>query len=248
MDSRYKSIGIIPSRFGSTRFPGKPLAEINGKSMIRRVYEQSIKAACLNRVIVATDDRRIYDHVTGFGGEVVMTGAGIQTGTDRCFEGYQKLGEEYDFVVNIQGDEPFIRPEQIELLAEMFEEDTEVVTLVKKIEEKEILFDPNSVRVVFDSSREALYFTRGTIPYLRDFPEDQWLEKHDYYQHIGLYAYRADILKRIAGMEQSGLELAERLEQLRWLENGIKIKVNVTPYATIGIDTPEDLDKARLYV
>ncbi len=246
MTENFRNLGIIPSRYASSRLPGKPLLDINGKSMIRRVYEQAKEANCLNRVVVATDDHRIYDHVLEFGGEAVMTSEDIQTGTDRCFAAYREIGETYDFVVNIQGDEPFIRPDQINLLAELFSEETEIVTLVRKIDDEAVLFDPNNVRVVFNEKREALYFSRSVIPYLRDVPKEKWLENQDFYQHIGLYAYRADMLEKIAGMEQSNLELAERLEQLRWLEKGITIKVNITPHATLGIDTPEDLEKARL--
>jgi 3-deoxy-manno-octulosonate cytidylyltransferase (CMP-KDO synthetase) len=238
-----KILGIIPARYASTRFPAKALADIKGKSMVRRVYEQASKALSLSKVVVATDHEKIFDHVKAFG-EVVMTSAAHESGTDRCFEALQQLKEEYDYVINIQGDEPYIKPEQIDLLAScLASSDVELATLVKKITDKETLFNPNTPKVIFNKEKEAIYFSRQTIPYLRGIPPDEWLEKKDFYKHIGIYAYRADILKKITQFKISDLEKAEALEQLRWLENGLKIKIAVTEFESIGIDTPEDLEK-----
>jgi len=239
-----KFIGIIPARYASTRFPGKPLAEICGKTVIRRVYEQSRQA--LDTVVVATDDERIYDDVESFGGKVVMTRADHKCGTDRCLEAYQAITtpawrEQNDaetVVINIQGDEPFIQPEQIETLMSCFEkEDTDIATLVRpftKADNKEDLEDPNTPKVDWNiETGEARMFSRKVIP-----------TNGPYYRHIGIYAYRADVLAKITQLEQSPLEIAERLEQLRWLENGFRIRVGVTDIPTIGIDTPEDLERA----
>jgi 3-deoxy-manno-octulosonate cytidylyltransferase (CMP-KDO synthetase) len=238
-----KILGIIPARYASTRFPAKALADIKGKSMVRRVYEQASKAASLSKVVVATDHEKIFDHVKTFG-EVVMTSAAHESGTDRCFEALQQLKGDYDYVINIQGDEPYIKPEQIDLLAScLVSSDVELATLVKKIADKETLFNPNTPKVIFNKEKEAIYFSRQTIPYLRGIPSDEWLEKKDFYKHIGIYAYRTDILKKITQFKISDLEKAEALEQLRWLENGLKIKIAVTEYESIGIDTPEDLKR-----
>jgi 3-deoxy-manno-octulosonate cytidylyltransferase (CMP-KDO synthetase) len=236
-------LGIIPARYASTRFPAKPLVDIKGKSMIRRVYEQASKASALTKVVVATDHEKIFHHVEAFG-EVIMTNPEHISGTDRCFEALQKLKKEYDYVINIQGDEPFILPEQINLLASCLKSsDTELATLVKKITDKESLFNPNTPKVIFNKNNEAIYFSRQTIPYLRGIPPEEWLNKKDFYKHIGIYAYRTDILKKITMLKASDLEKAESLEQLRWLENGFKIKIAITEYESIGIDTPEDLKK-----
>ncbi|WP_242920689.1 3-deoxy-manno-octulosonate cytidylyltransferase [Pontibacter liquoris] len=234
-------LGIIPARYASTRFPGKPLADINGKSMIRRVYEQA-KSAGLTEVLVATDDERILSHVQAFGGKAVMTSGAHQSGTDRCFEAYQLLNEPYEFIINIQGDEPFIRPDQIHLAAACFERPgTQLATLIKKINTPDELFNVNAPKVVISKAKEALYFSRNPIPYCRNVPNDIWHQQHTYYKHIGIYGYRADILEQITQLPPSSLELAESLEQLRWLENGFRITTALTEFDTIGIDTPEDL-------
>ena len=238
-----KILGIIPSRFASTRFPAKPLADIKGKSMIQRVYEQASKAKSLERVIVATDHPKIYDHVKSFGGEVVMTSELHQSGTDRCKEALDKAGENFDFVINIQGDEPFIEPEQIDLLSSCLDTQAELATLVFPGMDGESLFSPNTVKVVVNNHNEALYFSRSPIPYLRNFPKENWAKQHVYNRHIGIYAYRSDILGKITQLKPSSLELLESLEQLRWLENGFKIKVQKTTYESYGIDTPEDLER-----
>lgn len=237
-------LGIIPARYASTRFPGKPLADIQGKPMIQRVYEQAIQSARLGRVVVATDDRRIYDTVLGFGGEAFFTRAEHPSGTDRCAELARRFPE-YPWVINIQGDEPFIQPEQIDLLADTLLESTRcsIATLVKSIEEPALLDNPNVVKVVFSNRREALYFSRQAIPYQRNAAGAQWTERHTYYKHIGLYGFRRSALLRLAKLAPSGLELSESLEQLRWLENGFRIAVGITEFETQGIDTPDDLHR-----
>lgn len=241
-----KFIGIIPARYASTRFPGKPLADMKGKYMIQRVYEQARKV--LDHVCVATDDDRIFNAVQSFGGEVVMTSAQHRSGTDRCFEAYRTLGGHEDVVINIQGDEPFIKPEQIESLIACFDSpQTQIATLVRPFEAAEgyeALANPNSPKVVLNERHEALCFSRSVIPYLRGVEPAEWLARHTYYKHIGMYGYRADVLGQITCLPQSSLELAESLEQLRWLQNGYTIKVGITTQETIGIDTPADLEKA----
>ncbi len=242
-----KFIGIIPARYASTRFPGKPLADMAGKPMIERVYER-VKDV-LDKVCVATDDARIFSAVEAFGGNVVMTSEKHQSGTDRVYEAFVKVGTGCDVVVNIQGDEPFIHPEQIETLKACFEDErTEIATLVKPFSPdgdfETTLFNPNSPKVVVNKRGEAMYFSRSIIPYMRGKDYREWLPSHTYYKHIGLYAYRADTLKEITSLPRSPLEIAESLEQLRWLENGYRIKVGITRQETIGIDTPEDLAKA----
>ncbi len=243
-----KFIGIIPARYASSRFPGKPLADLCGKTVIERVYRQAEKA--LETVVVATDDERIANAVKSFGGKVVITSPKHQSGTDRCMEAVEKLGIEADVVINIQGDEPFIQPQQIEALKSCFP--TDIATLAKPFNDNdklEDLINPNNVKVVFSSiTGNALYFSRSVIPYLRNIPQTQWLQSHTFYKHIGLYAYRTDILKEITRIQQSTLELTESLEQLRWLENGYQIKVAVSQNASIGIDTPEDLQQAINYL
>lgn len=236
-----KILALIPARYASTRFPAKALADINGKSMIRRVYEQARQADSLSRVVVATDDERILAHVLDFGGEVVMTGTHHQSGTDRCQEALTVLGESFDYVVNIQGDEPFIQPRQIDLLTSVLDSTTELATLVKAITDPQVLFNPNSPKVVVSQTGEALYFSRQPIPYQRDRPSADWLAHHRYFKHIGLYAYRTDILAQITQLAPSLLERAEALEQLRWLENGFRIRVVETDLESYGVDTPEDL-------
>lgn len=240
-------ITIIPSRYGSSRFPGKPLADIGGKPMIRRVYEQARKA--MKDVWVATDDERIAEAVKAFGGNVVMTSADHQSGTDRCAEAVRKAseltGKTYDVVVNVQGDEPFIQPDQIELIMDCFAQDpfSEIATLIQPILKNEDIFLPDMVKVVLDKNSNAVYFSRSPIPYRVGVEPSKWMENFTYYGHIGLYAYRTDVLERLSGLPKSSLEMAESLEQLRWLENGFKIKTSITHYDSFGIDTPEDLRK-----
>lgn len=243
-----KFAGIIPARYASTRFPGKPLALIGGKPMIQRVYEQA--STVLDNVFVATDDERIADTVKNFGGNVIMTSPNHQSGTDRCYEALCKAEQKFDVVINIQGDEPFIDPAQIKDLMDCFlNENTQIATLAKKISTTDgfqYLENPNHPKLVVNALHEALYFSRSVIPYLRGHNKNQWIENHIYLKHIGIYAYRSDILAQITALKPSTLEMAESLEQLRWLENGFKIKVCYTDIETIGIDTPEDLDKANL--
>lgn len=245
-----KFIGIIPARYASTRFPGKPLQLIGGKSMIQRVFEQVSKV--LPTVYVATDDQRIFDAVEAFGGNVVMTSENHKSGTDRCFEAFQKVGEGKEIVINIQGDEPFIQTSQIETICQCFDnKETQIATLVKPFKSSDgtkALFNPNSPKVLLNKDSEAIYFSRNVIPYLRGKEQEDWINLHTYYKHIGLYAYRGDVLKEITQLPQSSLELAESLEQLRWIENGYKIKVGVTEVETIGIDTPEDLKAAEAFL
>jgi len=240
-------VGIIPARFASTRFPGKPLVDIGGKTMIQRVYEQVSTA--LNDVYVATDDQRIYDAVIKFGGKAIMTSDQHKSGTDRCYEAFSKLDEWFDVVINIQGDEPFIQPEQILELQRCFdEEETQIATLAKVITEKDgldFLNNPNNPKLVINSRNEAMYFSRSVIPYRRGAEPEDWISLHSYLKHVGIYAYRADVLRELTLLKQSPLEIAESLEQLRWLENGYRIKVGFTDVETVGIDTPEDLEKVK---
>ena len=241
-----KFLGIIPARYASSRFPGKPLVDMLGKTMIQRVYEQVV--GILDDVYVATDDQRIFDAVEAFGGKVVMTSENHKSGTDRCYEAFTKIGEGYDVIVNIQGDEPFIKPSQIQLLQSCFKDrNTQIATLVKSYNSNvgyNVLANPNTPKVVINKNRQALYFSRSIIPFVRSKDFTEWTSAHTYYKHIGLYAYKADVLKEITALPQSSLEKAESLEQLRWLENGYVVKVGVTDEETIGIDTPEDLTKA----
>ena len=219
-----KAIGIIPARYDSSRFPGKPLIDIAGKSMIQRVYNQCKHATSLTEVIVATDDQRIYDHVSSFGGHVVMTSKDHQSGTDRCAEVMEKI-EGFDVAINIQGDEPLIDPLQIDLLVSCFKNEvTQIATLVKRIENSEDLFNENKPKVVLNTQAEALYFSRQAIPFQRGVPQKDWLEKRPYYNHIGIYGYRVDILQQITKLPFSDLEGMEALEQLRWLDNGYHIQ------------------------
>jgi len=238
-----KYVGIIPARFASSRFPGKPLTVIEGKTMIHRVYEQASKSKILSEVIVATDDERIVKEVNRFGGQVMMTSSAHKSGTDRCAELIEKE-HSWDVVLNIQGDEPYIQPEQIDLLCNCFQSTAvQIATLIKQINSTEELFNVNTPKVIFNSNKEALYFSRTPIPYCRDQEKDHWLKSHTYYKHIGIYAYRSDVLKAISRLKPSSLELAESLEQLRWLENGYKVHVEITQLESIAIDSPEDLIK-----
>ena len=241
-------VGIIPARFASTRFPGKPLVDIGGKSMIQRVYEQVSKV--LADVYVATDDQRIFDAVLAFGGRAIMTSDQHKSGTDRCYEAYSKLSGNFDVVINVQGDEPFIQPEQIETLKDCFKSaETEIATLAKRFTEKdgfEALNNPNSPKLVVNKSNEAMYFSRSIIPFRRGAETADWISLNTYLKHVGIYAYRADVLRQLTQLEQSPLEISESLEQLRWLENGFRIKVGYTDVETVGIDTPEDLEKVKM--
>ncbi|WP_296007130.1 3-deoxy-manno-octulosonate cytidylyltransferase [uncultured Alistipes sp.] len=249
-----KFLAIIPARYASTRFPGKPLAVLGGKPVIRRVYEQVIRA--LDDAVVATDDERIRDAVLAFGGKAVMTSPDHRSGTDRCREAYETVcareGREYDVVINVQGDEPFIHPTQIETVMRCFDDPaTDIATLVKPFAPADglaALENPNSPKVVLDAASRALCFSRSVIPYLRGVPREEWLAHHTFYKHIGLYAFRTEVLRAVTALPQSPLELAESLEQLRWLENGYKIGVGLSDVETIGIDTAEDLEKAERWL
>lgn len=245
-----KFIAIIPARYASTRFPGKPLAMLGGKSVIERVYEQV--AGVLDDAVVATDDERIRQAVEAFGGKVEMTSPDHRSGTDRCYEAYCKHGGEYDVVVNVQGDEPFIQASQIETVKRCFDNsETDIATLVKPFAPTDplsALENPNSPKVVIDRDMHALYFSRSVIPYLRGVERSEWLRCHTFYKHIGMYAFRAHVLREVTSLPQSSLELAESLEQLRWLENGYRIGVGISDVETIGIDTPEDLARAEAFL
>lgn len=240
-----KAVGIIPARYASSRFPGKPLALLGGKRVIEHVVRQVNKV--LNDVYVATDDHRIYDAVNAFGGKAIMTGTHHKSGTDRIREALEKIGEPFDVVVNIQGDEPFIQSSQIKTVIGCFDDPkTQIATLGKPFESMEEVENPNSPKIVLDNDGYALYFSRSVIPYVRGKEKEDWLTHFAYLKHIGLYAYRTDVLREITGLPLSSLEKAESLEQLRWLQNGYKIKVGLTDVETIGIDTPADLAKAEL--
>ncbi|MDE5555314.1 MAG: 3-deoxy-manno-octulosonate cytidylyltransferase [Muribaculaceae bacterium] len=245
-----KFIGIIPARYASSRFPGKPLAKIGTLTMIERVYRQASKE--LDEVVVATDDARIFDTVTAFGGKAVMTSESHRSGTDRCREAYANVGSSADVIINIQGDEPFIAPEQIAALKSCFNDPTvKIATLARRFDparEFEALFDPNTPKVVLDNESNAIYFSRSIIPYVRNYPWQEWLEHAVFHTHVGLYAYTAATLDAITKLPQSSLELAESLEQLRWVQSGYKIRVAITDRPTIGIDTPEDLQAAVEYL
>jgi 3-deoxy-manno-octulosonate cytidylyltransferase (CMP-KDO synthetase) len=240
--------GIIPARYASSRFPGKPLAMIGNKPMVQRVYDQASKI--LSKVWVATDDKRIFDVVSEFGGRVVMTSPDHLSGTDRCAEAICSIiaesGEKIDVVINIQGDEPFIKPEQISLLMKCFaDEDVELATLVRKAEPGEDIFNPNQPKVVLNLKGDAIYFSRAAIPFIRDAEKGDWSKSHVYYKHIGLYAYRTETLEKITRLTRSFLEISESLEQNRWLENGYRIRTGITEWESIGIDTPDDLERAK---
>ena len=242
-----KILGIIPARYASTRFPGKPLVEIEGKTMIQRVYEQAMKCASLARVVVATDSDEIFSHVGMFGGSAVMTGDHHRSGTERCQEVVEKLqleGEAYDYVINIQGDEPFIEPDQISQVASCFTgQQAKLATLIRKITDAEELTSSNVVKVVVDNLGSALLFSRSAIPFARGFEPEAWLSVATYYKHIGIYGYQVSVLGEIVGLPPSPLEITESLEQLRWLAYGYKITTQVTEYESIAIDTPADLLK-----
>lgn len=239
-----KFIGIIPARYNSSRFPGKPLAILGGKTVIEHVYRQV--SSVMEDVFVATDDQRIYDAVVAFGGKAIMTRSDHKSGTDRICEALEKVAGSFDVVINIQGDEPFIQKSQLETVMQCFDDPrTQIATLGKPFESMEAVENPNSPKIVLDNDGYALYFSRSVIPFVRGKEHEEWLSHFPYLKHIGLYAYRTEVLREVSKLPQSTLELAESLEQLRWLQNGYKIKVGLTDVETIGIDTPEDLQRAE---
>lgn len=237
-----KILGIIPARFASTRFPGKPLAIINGKTMLERVYEQAAKSN-LKEILVATDDERILNHVKRFGGKAILTSLHHPSGTDRCYEAYVKNNQAFDYIVNVQGDEPFLNPEQINELLTVCDGQVELATQMIKCDSHEVLFDTGEVKIVLNEKQEALYFSRNVIPFIKNTNQNEWHQKHNFYRHVGMYVYRVDILEKMTKLQPSVLELAESLEQLRWLEAGYKIKCVETQFDSHCIDTPEDIEK-----
>lgn len=241
-----KTLAIIPARYESTRFPGKPLIDINGKTMIRRVYEKAESANSVDRVIVATDDQQIYDHVVSFGGAAMITDTTHQSGTDRCGEVVVSFSE-YDTIINLQGDEPFVPAQMIDDLVMFFkkEPNRKIATFVKEIENPAHLFNPNSVKAVIDIQGNAIYFSRQPIPYQQGVLESEWLKNQVYYKHIGMYIFDRTTLLELVKLKPTKLEKSEKLEQLRWLENGYPIGVGITTYESIGIDTPEDLSRLK---
>lgn len=242
-----KFIGIIPARYASTRFPGKPLALLGGKPVIQHVYEKV--AAVLEAAYVATDDERIYDAVKSFGGQVVMTRTDHKSGTDRIEEAIEKIGGEWDVVVNVQGDEPFVAKSQLDTICHSFDDPTtQIATLGKPFENMEAVQNPNSPKIVVDNMGFAMYFSRSVIPYVRGKEKSSWLTHYPFLKHLGIYAYRKNVLRQITQLPQSSLEIAESLEQLRWLQNGFKIKVGTTDVETVGIDTPQDLERAEEFL
>nr|WP_293488788.1 3-deoxy-manno-octulosonate cytidylyltransferase [Prevotella sp.] len=242
-----KFIGIIPARYASTRFPGKPLALLGGKPVIQHVYEKV--AAVLETAYVATDDERIYDAVKSFGGQVVMTRTDHKSGTDRIEEAIEKIGGEWDVVVNVQGDEPFVAKSQLDTICHCFDDPTtQIATLGKPFESMEAVQNPNSPKIVVDNMGFAMYFSRSVIPYVRGKEKSSWLTHYPFLKHLGIYAYRKDVLRQVTQLPQSSLEIAESLEQLRWLQNGFKIKVGTTDVETVGIDTPQDLERAEEFL
>lgn len=242
-----KFIGIIPARYASTRFPGKPLALLGGKPVIQHVYEKV--AAVLEAAYVATDDERIYDVVKSFGGQVVMTRTDHKSGTDRIEEAIEKIGGEWDVVVNVQGDEPFVTKSQLDTICHCFDDPTtQIATLGKPFESMEAVQNPNSPKIVVDNMGFAMYFSRSVIPYVRGKEKSSWLTHYPFLKHLGIYAYRKDVLRQVTQLPQSSLEIAESLEQLRWLQNGFKIKVGTTDVETVGIDTPQDLERAEEFL
>ena len=242
-----KFIVIIPARYASTRFPGKPLAMLGGKSVIQRVYEQA--ASVLPEVYVATDDERILQAVEAFGGKAVMTRADHKSGTDRIQEAVEKIGTDADVIINVQGDEPFIQPSQIWTLMALFDDaSTQIGTLGKRFESMEAVENPNSPKIVTDNRGFALYFSRSVIPYVRGKERLEWFETFPYLKHLGIYAYRREVLAEVTRLPQGSLEKAESLEQLRWLQNGYRIRMGLTDVETVGIDTPEDLARAEEFL
>ena len=242
-----KFMAIIPARYASTRFPGKPLAVLGGKTVIQRVYEQV--SSLLDEVYVATDDERIFQAVESFGGRAVMTRTDHKSGTDRIEEAAEKIGSDADVIINVQGDEPFIQPSQIETLMHLFDApETQIGTLGKRFETIEGVENPNSPKIVTDNRGFALYFSRSPIPYVRGIDRNLWLEAYPFLKHLGIYAYCREVLREVTQLPQGRLEKAESLEQLRWLENGYRIRVGLTDVETVGIDTPEDLQRAEEFL
>ena len=242
-----KFIGIIPARYASTRFPGKPLALLSGKPVIQHVYEKV--AAVLEAAYVATDDERIYQTVKSFGGNVVMTRTDHKSGTDRIEEAIEKIGGDWDVIVNVQGDEPFVAKSQLDTICHCFDDaTTQIATLGKPFTSMEAVENPNSPKIVVDNLGFAMYFSRSVIPFVRGKEKEEWLQHYPFLKHLGIYAYRKEVLKQVTQLPQSSLELAESLEQLRWLQNGYKIKVGTTDVETVGIDTPQDLERAEAFL
>ena len=242
-----KFIGIIPARYASTRFPGKPLAMLGGKPVIQHVYEKV--AASLEEAYVATDDQRIYDAVIGFGGKAVMTRTDHKSGTDRIEEAIEKIGGDWDVIVNVQGDEPFVAKSQLETICHCFDDaSTQIATLGKAFTSMEAVENPNSPKIVVDNQGFAMYFSRSIIPFVRGKEQAEGLGHYPFLKHLGIYAYRKEVLREVTQLPQSSLELAESLEQLRWLQNGYKIKVGTTYVETVGIDTPQDLERAEEFL
>lgn len=238
---------IIPARYASTRFPGKPLAILGGKTVIQRVYEQV--NSVLDEVYVATDDERIQQAVESFRGRVVMTRSDHKSGTDRIQEAATKIGNDADVIINVQGDEPFIQRSQIETLMQLFDDsETQIGTLGKPFDSMEAVENPNSPKIILDNRNYAMYFSRSVIPYIRGMENKQWLDAYPFLKHLGIYAYRREVLAEVTRLPQSSLEKAESLEQLRWLQNGYRIKVGITHVETVGIDTPEDLQRAEQFL
>ena len=242
-----KFTAIIPARYASTRFPSKPLAMLGGKTVIQRVYEQAVSV--LGEAYVATDDQRIYDAVEAFGGHAVMTRTDHKSGTDRIQEAAEKISAKADVIINVQGDEPFIQRSQIETLCHLFDDpQTQIGTLGKRFETMEAVDNPNSPKIVTDINGFALYFSRSVIPYIRGKEHQEWFGQYPFLKHLGIYAYRREVLAEITRLPQSPLELAESLEQLRWLQNGYRIRVGETDVETVGIDTPDDLQRAEQFL
>ena len=242
-----KYVAVIPARYASTRFPGKPLAVLGGRTVIQRVYEQV--SSVLDKVYVATDDERIREAVVGFGGRAVMTRSDHKSGTDRIQEAVEKIATDADIIINVQGDEPFIQPSQIETLMHLFDApETQIGTLGKRFESMDAVENPNSPKIVTDARGFALYFSRSVIPFVRGKEREEWLSNYPYLKHLGIYAYRREVLAAVTKLPQSPLEKAESLEQLRWLENGYRIRVGLTDVETVGIDTPDDLARAEQFL
>lgn len=243
-----KALIVIPSRFASTRFPGKPLLNIEGKSLIQRTWLQANKVKGDNTVVVATDDKEIFAHVESFGGKAIMTSVDHFSGTDRCFEAAHIINTEFDILVNLQGDEPFIQPSQIESLINLFDGNTQIATLKKKLETGEDIFNENYVKVVCDNRNNALLFSRQALPFQRGVEKTLWQQNHNYYRHLGIYAFSSSVINSLKTLTPSPLEKAEMLEQLRWLESGFKIKVAETDFQSPAIDSPEDLNAVKLFL
>ncbi|HYC39004.1 MAG TPA: 3-deoxy-manno-octulosonate cytidylyltransferase [Chitinophagaceae bacterium] len=234
-------LGIIPARYASTRFPGKPLVDLLGKTMIRRVYERASRSKLIKKLVVATDDRKIFDHVTSFGGHAVMTSGDHASGTERCHEAFQQINEPFDYVINIQGDEPLVAAEQIDELAAVLDGKIELATQIMKLTDPQALFQPSVVKVILNARMEALYFSRSAIPHIRNVSHEEWPRHYNFFRHAGMYAYRSDVLEKIVRLPASSLEKAESLEQLRWLQHGFKIKCIITNFQSLSVDTPEDV-------